>query len=467
MLQPLGSKVAYFIEIELNIVFKCVLTQTHYNIISKNAYGVVWMLRFAPSPTHDLTIDELRAAIVSFVVARQRQEPFLIRIDDADKAHVIEGKDTEIMQILEKFSIAHEQLFHLSEHANIHLTLALQLLKEKKAYLCTCTAATRKETEETPCRADCDQVTGETYTKLKEDGTPFVIRLKAPQSAVTFHDLYRGTISTEPDAVGETVILHADATPGCDFASAAEDMLNDIGLVIRPESLLARTPVQEYIKQQLGCTIQTRYAHLPPFLPPKDETDLPTLKSLFEEGYIPDAIINYLLLAGNPKAPKPVFTLPEAIEWFELEALTPKSEPFDMETLRYLNREHLLRMDDRRLSTLFGFADAAIGKLAKVYLEAQKASTVSELETYVRAIFTPKEFECEAGEAMRSLSEIIWNAPMIDSYDEFISHLGKESGMGEAQMLPPLRLLLTGTNEGPELEQIYPHIKSYLLEVIS
>ncbi len=443
------------------------LTQTHYNIISKNAYGVVWMLRFAPSPTHDLTIDDLRTAIVSFVVARQRREPFLIRIDDADKEHTIEGKDTEIMQILEKFSITHDQLFHLSEHANIHLTLALQLLKEKKAYLCTCTAATREETEHIPCQAGCAAADSKNYAKLKEDGTPFVIRLKAPQTDVSFHDLYRGKITTPADAVGEAVILHADATPGCDFASAAEDMLNDISLVIRPESLIKRSPLQEHIKQQLGCNIKTRYAHLPSFLPPKGETDIPTLKKLFEEGYIPDAIINYLLLAGNPKAPKPLFTLPEAIEWFELEALSSKSEPFDMETLRYLNREHLLRMDDRRLSTLFGFADAAIGKLAKVYLEAEKANTVSELETYIHTIFTPKDFACEAGEMMRTLSEIIWNAPMIDSYEDFVAHLGKESGMDEEALLTPLQLLLTGCDDGPELAQIYPHIKSYLLEVIS
>ncbi len=425
------------------------------------------MLRFAPSPTHDLTIDELRAAIISFVVARQRQEPFLVRIDDLDKAHMIEGKDTEIMQILEKFSITHDQLFHLSEHANIHLTLALQLLKEKKAFICTCTASTREETENTPCRAGCATVETETYTNLKENGTPFVIRLKAPQSDVTFHDIYHGNITAKPETLTDTVILHADATPGCDFASAAEDMLNNISLVIRPENRLERTPVQEYIKQELGYSEETRYAHLSTLLPPTGEAHLPSLKMLFEEGYIPDAIINYLLLTGNPKAPKALFTLPEAIAWFELEVLSSKPEQFDMETLRYLNREHLLRMDDKRLSTLFGFADAAIGKLAKVYLEAEKASTVSELETYIRAIFTPKNFECEAGEAMRSLSEIIWNAPMIDTYEAFIAHLCRESGTDKETLIPALRLLLTGTDRGPELETLYPHIKSYLLEVIS
>ena len=425
------------------------------------------MLRFAPSPTHDLTIDELRAAIISFVVARQRQEPFLVRIDDLDKAHVIEGKDTEIMQILEKFSITHDQLFHLSEHTNIHLTLALQLLKEKKAFICTCTAPTREETENTPCRAGCAEIETETYTRLKENGIPFVIRLKAPQSDVTFHDIYRGNITAKSETLSDTVILHADATPGCDFASAAEDMLNNINLVIRPQNRLERTPVQEYIKQQLGYNEETRYAHLPIMLPSADEARLPALKKLFEEGYIPDAIINYLLLVGNPKAPKTVFTLPEAIEWFELEALSSKPERFDMETLRYLNREHLLRMDDKRLSTLFGFADAAIGKLAKVYLEAEKASTVSELETYIRAIFTPKNFECEAGEAMRSLSEIIWNAPMIDTYEAFVAHLRRESGLDEKTLISTLRLLLTGIDRGPELETLYPHIKSYLLEVIS
>jgi len=97
------------------------------------------MLRFASSPTGDMDIDTLRVAIFNYLIAQQRNESFIIRIDDSDKAKNIEGKDTEIMQILEKFALGHESVFHQSEHLHMHQTLAIKLLEEGKAFLCTCT----------------------------------------------------------------------------------------------------------------------------------------------------------------------------------------------------------------------------------------------------------------------------------------------------------------------------------------
>jgi len=414
------------------------------------------MLRFALSPTGDMTLSDLRIAIVNFIVAQQCGEPFLVRIDDTQKAHNIEGKDTEFMQILEKFSLRHDQVYHQSEHQSIHQTLALRLLEEKKAFVCTCT-----DTHSISCSKTCAQMNDDSYSRLKAEGTPFVVRLKAPKESISFTDIIFGEQHAAPKETGEPVILGSNAVPTALFASACDDMLSNITTVIRHARYIGNTPREIHIKTALGYVQQTAYAHLPGI------ENAPSLKMLFEEGYIPDAIINYLLLTGNPKTPKAVFTLPEAIAWFKLEALSSKPEQFDMERLRYLNREHLLRMDDKRLSTLFGFADASIGKLAKIYLETEKANTVSELETYIRTIFTPKNFECEAGEAMRSLSEIIWNAPMIDSYEAFITHLRRESGIDEEALIPALRLLLIGTDRGPELETLYPHLKSYLLEVIS
>ena len=97
------------------------------------------MLRFAPSPTGDMHIGNLRVAILNFLVAKQRGESFLVRIEDTDKARNIEGKDTEIMQILEKFALVHDSVFHQSEHLHMHQTLAIRLLQENKAFVCVCT----------------------------------------------------------------------------------------------------------------------------------------------------------------------------------------------------------------------------------------------------------------------------------------------------------------------------------------
>ena len=414
------------------------------------------MLRFSLSPTGDMTINDLRIAIVNFIVAQKRGEPFLVRMDDTDKTRNIEGKDTEFMQILEKFSLTHDQVYHQSEHQSIHQTLALRLLEEQKAFVCTCS-----DIDSNTCSGQCEAMTEDTYSRLKAEGTPFVVRLKAPKETICFNDIIFGEYNATPEETGEPVILDSDATPTTLFASACDDMLSNITTVIRHARHIGNTPKEIHIKTALGYTEKTDYAHLPSI------ENAPSLMQLFKEGYIPDAIINYLLLLSNPQSEQTFFTLPEAIAWFDLEQIPQTPAVFDMDLLRKLNREHLLKMDDRRLSMLFGFADVAIGKLAKIYLEADEASTVSELEAAIRPFFSPKSFDGEVGAKMSILKNIIWEAPMIETYESFEAYLVKESGLSGDALALPLRKLLTNSTEGPALDTIYPHIKSYLLEVIS
>ena len=410
------------------------------------------MLRFASSPTGDMHTGELRVAILNYLVSQQRNEPFTVRIDDLDKERNIEGKDTEIMQILEKFALKHDSVFHQSEHLHMHQTLAIRLLEEEKAFVCTCS-----ETD-TPYSGCCENVDRSEHAKLKESGTPFVIRIKKPTQSIMTHDLIKGDITTDPDAVDSFVILHADSTPSDVFASACDDMLSGVTTVIE-EADIEKSAREKHIKTALGYEEEASYAHLPIM------HDAPTIVWLFAQGFIPDAILNYLLLLGNSKAPKEIFTLPEAIEWFKIENLSKSAEKFDMDKLRFINAEHLKMMDDKLLSTLFGFADADVGKLAKLYLE--EASTINELAAKIRPIFAPKVLEGEGEEQMKIIQELIQNAPMINTFNEFKSFIAKESKLKEENFLKPLRLLLTGTEYGPELSDIYPLIKSYLLEVAS
>ena len=157
--------------------------------------------------------------------------------------------------------------------------------------------------------------------------------------------------------------------------------------------------------------------------------------------------------------------MPEALEWFSLENISKSPSFFDIEKMRFINKEHLKMMDNKQLSTLFGFADADIGKLAKIYLE--EVSTTNELESKIKPIFTPKNFDGKWGEQMKILEKLIWELPMINSFDEFNATLIKESGLKNENFSKSLRVLLTGVETGPELSDIYPLIKPYLLEVAS
>ena len=423
------------------------------------------MLRFATSPTGDMHIGTLRVAILNYLIAQQRQESFIIRIDDTDKERNIEGKDTEIMQILEKFALTHESVFHQSEHLHMHQTFAIKLLEEGKAFVCTCTV---EQLEADSYSGKCFDVDKTEHAKLKESGTPFVIRIKKPSEAIVHHDLIKGEITTAPDEVDSFVILRADGMPTENFASACDDMISGVDFILRGEKQHANTAKQIHIKKQLGFDQETIYAHLPNLVNTSGqimlaEEDTSLVKWLFGEGFIPDAIINYLLLLGNSKAAEEIFTLPEAIAWFNIEEISKSETIFDIDKLRFINAEHLKRMDDKQLSTLFGFADADIGKLAKLYLE--EASTIKELIAKIKPIFAPKDVEGKGSEQMRQLETLVQNAPMINDFDAFKSYMMKESGLKDENLLKPLRQLLTGAQYGPELSDIYPLIKPYLLEI--
>ena len=419
------------------------------------------MLRFAQSPTHDMNIGDLRIAILNYLVSQQRNEGFTIRIDDTDKEAMVEGKDTEIMQILEKFALVHDSVFHQSEHLHMHQTLAIKLLEEDKAFVCTC------DENQEECLAHCDKKAPSEYSKLKESGEPFVLRIKKPTECIVYHDLIKGEVSATPDEVDAFVILRQDASPTHDFASACDDMLSGVTYLIQEDKNLASTARQKHIKTALGYEEETTYAHLPTLL---NDDDTFSIKWLFEEGFLPDAIINYLLLPSipilnNADAPQEIFTLPEAIAWFKVENIPNTAVTFDIEKLRFINREHLKNMDDKALSTLFGFADADIGKLAKLYLE--DATTVKELRLAIESIFSPKNFEGKWANQMRTMETLIQDAPMFHDYATFEAYLLKKTGLTGQDFFKALRLLLTGTEHGPELSAIYPYIKPYILEIAS
>lgn len=432
------------------------------------------MLRFAPSPTCDMHIEDLRIAIFNYMAAKQKDVNFIVRIEDIDKARNIIGKDTEIMDILEKFALPHDSVSHQSENLHIHQTLAIRLLEEKKAFVCTCTPeeidAEKKESAEAYSYSGrCTTVGAQELHKLKEEKTPFVVRIKKPETALITHDLLKGDIETTPDEVDSFVILNEDSTPTQDFASACDDMISGITLSIRGEEELTHTPKQQHIQTLLGYEQESTYLHLPTLLNGEDkkmdmQEESSSVKWLFEQGFIPDAIVNYLILLSY-QTPVEIFTMPEAQEWFDLDKLSPTRSMFQIEKLRSINRKHLEMMDDKRLSGLFGFADEDIGKLAKLYLE--EASTINELEAKIKAIFSPKDFSGEWGEEMRLLAENIETMPMIDEFDDFNVHLVHMTGLKGEKFHTPMRLLLTGSQEGPELDDIYPLIKPYLLEIIS
>jgi len=408
-------------------------------------------------PMEEMDTDILRTAILNFIVSRKKKRDFLLRIEDLDIEKQPEGRESEIIQILEKFALRHTLVFHQSEHRHTYQRLAVRLLEEDKAFVCTCNVDL--DSSESRCIQACESKEKKEYATLKASALPFVLRVKKPKEAIAFYDLLEGEICYTPDEVESFVILHADGTPSSKFATFCDTMFCNLSMIIQDKKYLEDSAKMIYIHTLLEYVSEIEYLHLPTL------KNRYSLKWLFEEGYIPDAIINYLVILSVDNVPTEIFTLPEAIEWFRLDKISRSRAEFNIEKLALINREHLKRMDDKDLSRLFGFADAAIGKLAKLYLN--QFSTLKELSLKIDTIFAPKSLEGRWEKEMKVIQDIIIHAPMIDEFNTFKNYIMLQSNLKEEHLINPLRLLLTGEEEGPSLSDIYPLIKSYLLEVVS
>lgn len=425
------------------------------------------MYRFAPSPTGDMHIGNLRAALFNYICSKQENTDFILRIEDTDKARNIEGKEEEIKELLRLFGIEWQHFYIQSENLKFHRQMALKLLSEKKAFACFCTEeelARKKEEAKKKGVAYSYDGTCENLSDaaVLNNEKPFVIRIKRPQKTIRFSDFIKGELSFEPQNLDSFVIMRADKTPTYNFACAIDDMLENITCIIRGEDHTSNTPKQEHIRQSLGYEQKMSYAHLPIIL---NESGVKmskreahsSVKWLLENGILPEAIINYLIMLGN-KTPCEIFTLEEALSWFELKKISKAPARFDLKKLLQINREHIKKLSDERLNSLLGF-EKDLSALAKFY--TQEASTLNEIKEKLKQIFTPKDFkefknECEL------LKAILKDYNAEENYENFKKNLMQKTGLRGKNFFMPLRLILTGRTHGPELGDLYPLIKPFI-----
>ena len=433
----------------------------------------ILMLRFAPSPTEDMHIGSLRVALFNYILSVQKNEDLIIRIEDTDKERNIEGKDKEIIGLLDLFGVKYKDVIYQSSYLKYHRSMGLQLLHEKIAFNCFCSAETLDAKREQAKAGQKAYRYDDACLTLTPDQTidnesPFTVRLRKPNVDVTFTDAIKGETTFTPEDIDSFIILRADKNPTYNFACAIDDMISDISMVIRGEKHVSDTPKQIAVRAALNYTKEIEYAHLPIILNENGEKmsmrdDTSSVKWLLEEGFLPAAIINYLVLIGN-KPPQEIFTLDEALKWVDLTKISKAPAKFEIDKLRFINKKHLQNLDDVELSRYVGFADQDIGKLAKVYLE--EASTTKELRTKIGAIFAEKNVSEEYAESAAKMKEVLKKAPFFEEFNDFKSHLMQESGLKDENFSKPLRILLTGAEHGPDLDIVYPMIKNYLVEII-
>lgn len=432
------------------------------------------MYRFAPSPTGDMHIGNLRAAIFNYLCAKKSGQDFILRIEDTDTARNIAGKDEEIKEILRAFGISWQHFYVQSENLRQHRQMALKLVAEKKAFACFCTSEILEQKKEAAKKAGkayrydgaCEHLKD---SEVLENDKPFVIRLKKPQKAMEFTDLIKGKLHFEPENIDSFVIMRADKTPTYNFACAVDDMLEGVSCIIRGEDHTSNTPKQEHIRASLGYDKAMIYAHLPIIL--NDEGQKmskreahSSVKWLLEQGILPCAVANYLILLGN-KTPREIFTLDEAVEFFDIKNVSKSPARFDMKKLLQINREHIRLLDDEKLNEILGFKGKNLANLARFY--TQEASTINELKEKLNAIFGTKNF----GEFKDECEKIkgILNSPKFElakDYESFKNELMQKSGLKGKNFFMPLRLVLTNSAHGPELSELYGLLKPFIKDIV-
>lgn len=429
------------------------------------------MLRFAPSPTGDMHIGNLRAAIFNFLMAKKLKEKFIIRIEDTDLDRNIQNKDKEILKLLSAFEITFDELIYQSDNFPLHRELAHKLIKENKAFYCYCS---KEFLESKRLEAQQNKIAfryKDEWANLEKgslQSSP-IIRLRA-HKAVRFKDEIKGEISFSADEIDSFVIMRNDV-PTYNFACAIDD--RDMSYIIRGEDHVSNTPKQILIKEALGFNNAVKYAHLPIILNEQGKKmskrdAASSVQWLLSQGLSAQAIANYLIIMGNSSVEKAcgeLFDYDSIESIFDVANVSSNPAHFDYKKMLQINRD-LLRKESVAsfypiLSEILeSKIDSSFDDLITLYLG--ESSSVLELKAHLANVFSSiesKREKCEFKDEFDTLSSLLRERKAEESYDDFKVRLMQESTLKGKAFFKPLRIILSGSAHGVEIDKLYSAIK--------
>ncbi len=328
--------------------------------------------RFAPSPTGYMHVGNLRTALYTWLIARHGGGKFILRIEDTDQGRFVEGATEIIYSTLKECGLTWDEGPDLggpvgpyiqTERRDLYAQYAKLLVERGAAYYCFCDKTESAEDSgnfekaEDPCRSLSP---AEAQARV-DAGEPFVIRQKIPQSGqTTFHDAIFGTITVDNDTLDDQVLLKRDGLPTYNFANVVDDHLMGITHVVRGSEYLSSAPKYNLLYEAFGWTVP-EYIHCSPVMRDahnkmsKRHGD-PSYEDLKAQGYLTDAILNYVTLLGwAPKgenSEQEFFTLEELSKIFELSGVSKSPAIFDREKLNYFNAHYLREMEPEAFYTV-------------------------------------------------------------------------------------------------------------------
>ena len=479
-------------------------------------------VRFAPSPTGPLHIGGLRTALFNYLFAKKYDGDFLLRIEDTDQYRYVEGAENYIIEALNWCGIQYDEgvgkggdyaPYRQSERKEIYAQYAQELIDKDWAYYAFDTPQEldeqRKKSEEKgetfiynwhnrQSLNNSLSISKEEVQERINNGQEYVIRFKMPQEILTMQDLIRGEVVVDTKTLDDKVLFKSDGMPTYHLANIVDDHLMKITHVIRGEEWLPSMPLHILMYRAFGWKAP-QFSHLPLILKPAgmgngklskrdgDKMGFPVFPLLWkdpetgaiskgyrEDGYLPEALLNFLALLGwNPGTDQEIFTKEELIKLFDLERVSKSGARFDIEKAKWFNHQYLHQKNSE--------------ELAKEYLKILSEKNVNSSQEIVekivalirdRATFITDFWELSAfffiaptqydEKAMKkqwkeNSSEILDKiVNILSSQEDFSSanteHIVKEfitnNGFSLGQVMPLIRLALVGDMKGPHIFDI-------------
>jgi len=441
--------------------------------------------RFAPSPTGYLHIGGARTALFSWAYARKHGGTFILRIEDTDVERSTPEAVQAILDGMDWLKLNYDEgPFYQMRRMPRYKEVIQQMLDAGHAYYCYMTPeeldvlreAQRARGEKPRYDGRWRPEAGKTLPTPPQGITP-VVRFKTPQSGTTaWNDLVKGQIVFENSELDDLIIARGDGTPTYNFCVVVDDWDMKITHVIRGDDHVNNTPRQINILKALGATVP-QYAHLSMILG-DDGTKLSkrhgavSVMQYDEDGYLPEAVINYLARLGWSHGDEEVFSVEQFCQWFDLDHITPSAAQFNTEKLNWLNNHYMKLTDNDRLADMvrprleargIKVSDSpALAAVAGLYKE--RVATLNELadaaevfyiDLHPDAALLDAQLSAEAVPAMRDLAQqfstVAWETAAISAAIKEV--IGKH-GLKMPKLAMPLRVMLTGQTQTPSVDAL-------------
>ena len=464
-------------------------------------------VRFAPSPTGQLHIGNVRPALYNWLFARKMGGTFILRIEDTDLERSEGRYETQLLADLKWLGLDWDEgpdiggpypPYRQSDKMDVYRSYADRLIREGKAYYCFCTAKQLERERQQALAEQRQPIYSGTCRKLdpaeaerrRTAGEPAAIRLKIPEHPIRFHDIVRGTVEFSNEVVSDPIIVRSTGMPIYNYVVVIDDADMKITHVIRGDDHISNTPKQVAVYEALGLPVP-HFAHLSTILGPDRERlskrhGATSVSHFREMGILPEALMNYLALLGwaPTGGDREIFPREELIREFSLERVTPSPAIFDNEKLNWLNRHYIKASPPgvihemgtgflRRAGLLpaslngnvSGWADRVVDLLAP-YVDRleqlpDKAGILFNFDAE-KALNDPENSQVLSGEKARAVLEAFVKRVANDGaltpeqFKSIMNEIKAETGAKGKDLFHPVRIALIGAHSGPDFDRLIP-----------